>query len=564
MVNYRTILIVTYGRSGSTLLQGILNAIPNVTIRGENNNFCWGLYEAWKAILQTREEFEKYKRTKQSDSVCYGAAYMDPKRFEELALEVIKSQLDLSKYADDLTWGFKEVRYIDYLDELPRFLNFMARVLPNLGIIFNTREHASVVRNWHCPEKNVKNLPNLLSKADRVFFEYAEKNKNAFICRYERVILGKRGLSPLFDFLGTQPRIEDLIEVLENSHDYSGENETVERSKVLRTEGENKFFHRPSLPPYLDKVSEKMINSGNCPVVISTIKNEIERLPWFLEYYRKLGVKSFIFVDNESKDQSSNFLKDQPDVTLYHAPENFFSKSKFGTEWTDALSYEHALGRWVLVADVDEVLTWPGCQGQGLGGLVKEADRLGLNRVFTPMIDVYGSVPCSEMEPYQPGEPFSKWANLIDPFEKMKHGFRNGRFFLFGGPRMRFSKPSVRPPIMSKQKLYFVEDGGFKSSDPHFDNYVLPSPLVVPFLHYKFLPDFEEKIDRAILEGQHWNNAEEYKSYKGASLYQRNLTIDESIQIQEPEDLQTFIDKISKQIRGKNISGSIHWKNKTI
>ena len=65
---------------------------------------------------------------------------MDPKRFEELALEVIKSQLGLCKYPDDLTWGFKEVRYIDYLDELPWFLNFMARVLTNLGIIFNTRE----------------------------------------------------------------------------------------------------------------------------------------------------------------------------------------------------------------------------------------------------------------------------------------------------------------------------------------------------------------------------------------------------------------------------------------
>ena len=418
MANYRTILIVTYGRSGSTLLQGILNAIPNVNIRGENYNFCWGLYEAWKAIVQTREEFEKYKRTNQSDSACYGAGYMDPKRFEELALEVIKSQLGLSKYPDDLTWGFKEIRYIDYLDELPRFLNFMARVLPNLGIIFNTREHASVVRNWLWPEKNVKNLPALLSKADRVFFEYAEKNKNAFICRYERVLLGKRGLSPLFDFLGTQPRIEDLIEALENSDSYSGENETAERSKALRTEGENKIFNRPSLPPYIEKVSERTIINEDCPMVISNIKDEIARLPYFLNYYRKLGAKSFVFVDNESKDQSANFLKDQPDVTLYHAPEKYFSKSKQGTEWANALSYKHALGRWVLVADVDELLTWPGCHRQGLKGLVKEAERLGLNRVFTPMIDVYSPVPCSEMEPYQPGEPFSKWANLIDPLRK--------------------------------------------------------------------------------------------------------------------------------------------------
>ena len=148
MANYRAILIVTYGKSGSTLLRGILNAIPNVKIRGENYNFCWGLYEAWKAIVQTREEFEKCKKTNQSGSACYGTGYMDSKRFEELALEIIESQLGLSKYPDDLTWGFEEASYIDYLDELPRFLNFMARVLPNLGIIFNTREHASVVRNW--------------------------------------------------------------------------------------------------------------------------------------------------------------------------------------------------------------------------------------------------------------------------------------------------------------------------------------------------------------------------------------------------------------------------------
>lgn len=39
-----------------------------------------------------------------------------------------------------LPGGFKEVRYIDYLDELLCFLNFMARVLTNLGNIFNTRE----------------------------------------------------------------------------------------------------------------------------------------------------------------------------------------------------------------------------------------------------------------------------------------------------------------------------------------------------------------------------------------------------------------------------------------
>ena len=35
---FRTVNIVTYGRSGSTLLMGLLNAIDGYRIRGENFN----------------------------------------------------------------------------------------------------------------------------------------------------------------------------------------------------------------------------------------------------------------------------------------------------------------------------------------------------------------------------------------------------------------------------------------------------------------------------------------------------------------------------------------------
>lgn len=36
---FGSILVITYGRSGSTLLQGILNSIDGILIRGENHNF---------------------------------------------------------------------------------------------------------------------------------------------------------------------------------------------------------------------------------------------------------------------------------------------------------------------------------------------------------------------------------------------------------------------------------------------------------------------------------------------------------------------------------------------
>ena len=49
-MKFDSVLIVTYGRSGSTLLQGILNSIEGCLIRGENDNFCFALYQAHQSI----------------------------------------------------------------------------------------------------------------------------------------------------------------------------------------------------------------------------------------------------------------------------------------------------------------------------------------------------------------------------------------------------------------------------------------------------------------------------------------------------------------------------------
>ena len=41
---YNFVFIFTYGRSGSTLLMGLLNSLPHYCIRGENNNLLHRLY----------------------------------------------------------------------------------------------------------------------------------------------------------------------------------------------------------------------------------------------------------------------------------------------------------------------------------------------------------------------------------------------------------------------------------------------------------------------------------------------------------------------------------------
>lgn len=122
--SFDSILVVTYGRSGSTLLQGVLNALPSVLIRGENYNFCWGIYQAWKSICVAKLKFGDSNKTKMKSSSWYGAELLSPSNFQEMARELIKVQLGIPSDSD-MVWGFKEIRYIDFLDELPKFLDFM-------------------------------------------------------------------------------------------------------------------------------------------------------------------------------------------------------------------------------------------------------------------------------------------------------------------------------------------------------------------------------------------------------------------------------------------------------
>ena len=48
-----------------------------------------------------------------------------------------------------------------------------------------------------------------------------------------------------------------------------------------------------------------------------TVRNEAQRLPYFLEHHRRLGVDHFLIVDNDSDDGSRDWLAGQPDVSLW-------------------------------------------------------------------------------------------------------------------------------------------------------------------------------------------------------------------------------------------------------
>ena len=490
---FKSILVVTYGRSGSTLLQGVLNTLPSVKIRGENHDFCWGLYLAYKSLIVAQKNFGG-KRSEASTSAWYGAKNLSPELFIEHARMLLKAQLCPEDEETNLIWGFKEIRYLNHLDELPGFLDFLSNLLPNPAIIFNTRDHNSVCTSAFWKLEPEEALRKKLTLADRIFYEYAEHNKHAFICRYERVALGMHGLKPLFNFLGMQPDPRNLDLVVQTPHSYARKPETVklatnDRRKLSTYDISKLPDDHPCQPerPFED------YNPSGRVVVFCIVKDEITRLPWFLKYYRHLGCRDFIFIDTGSKDGTVDYLKLQSDTYLYHAPASQLTASRWGTQWLNTLGPKHAMHRWALLADIDELLTWPDQELTGLEGLVLEAERLGLNRVFTPIIDIYSEKPCDTLDDYQSGQPYDTLCHLMDSVEHTKAFWNKHRLILQSGPRFRHLTNGKKiAPFMTKQNLYYVEHGGFEHIGCHFDTYALPSPLVAPFLHFKFLPDFKK------------------------------------------------------------------------
>src|SRR6056297_1358246 len=66
-------------------------------------------------------------------------------------------------------------------------------------------------------------------------------------------------------------------------------------------------------------------------LLVSTFRNERVRLPYFLRYYRDLGVDHFLFVDNDSTDGTFACLEGQDDISVWHTKASY-KRATYGVD----------------------------------------------------------------------------------------------------------------------------------------------------------------------------------------------------------------------------------------
>ena len=89
-------------------------------------------------------------------------------------------------------------------------------------------------------------------------------------------------------------------------------------------------------------------------VCFSVIRDEALLLPFFIDYYRDLGVTHFVFIDNGSIDGSLIILKERTDVciSVYYTTDSY-DANEAGLTWVNNLLRTDYKDKTCLVVDVD-------------------------------------------------------------------------------------------------------------------------------------------------------------------------------------------------------------------
>ena len=261
--------------------------------------------------------------------------------------------------------------------------------------------------------------------------------------------------------------------------------------------------------------------------LFSTVHNERHRLAYFLDYYRKLGVNHFFFVDNDSDDGTGEFLAAQPDVSLWFSSASY-KRANFGMDWVNNLLRKYARDHWALVVDVDEFFVYPYYDTRPLRALTDWLDASSIKSFGALLLDMYPENQLEDQKYIAGQSPFETLTHFDSGNYTQKLNKKYGNLWIQGGPRQRvfFADKPALAPALNKIPLVKWTRGNVYVSSTHT---LLPRGLNKTFedwggekicgclLHTKFLPDLAHKTAREETRRQHYAGGREYRAYKSAN-----------------------------------------------
>jgi hypothetical protein len=206
-------VIVTVGRTGSTLLQGVLNSIDGWCIRGENKGLLLKLYAARQSLISSR--LVGMPKHSVSSHPFFGSEFLEPDAFEVDARATFLRQAAVPPGIR--TTGFKEIRWRSSDlggHNLWSYLRFLARVFPGVKFIHLTRDFEQVCASSWWPLYDREELHDEANSLTLLM-----RNAPVPVFELDFAQLVAVDLAPMFEFLDElfhAERVGELVKVRHN------------------------------------------------------------------------------------------------------------------------------------------------------------------------------------------------------------------------------------------------------------------------------------------------------------------------------------------------------------
>jgi hypothetical protein len=209
------LFVLTYGRSGSTLLQGILSSVPGVMVRGENGGVIDHLFRFHDTVLGHRERLARPGGLPPSHPWWGVDGYPDDAALRNLRTLLLETVLRPAP--DTRVVGFKEIDWP--VERLPEVIAFMRAVFPGARFVLNTRNLDDVARSkWWARQPDA--LGRLRTMEDAFVRATDALGRDAYHVHYDDYVADPAVLRGLFEWLGENFDEDRVREVMLVRHSY--------------------------------------------------------------------------------------------------------------------------------------------------------------------------------------------------------------------------------------------------------------------------------------------------------------------------------------------------------
>lgn len=215
--NRRYVFVVTYGRSGSTLLMNLINSADGCCIRGENNNALYGLYQSYAALNDAVTSEAKSKNAHKPTSPWFGLSAINTGDYVDGLIETFTQEV-LRPQAGDRVIGFKEIRHsAANMPDFQGYMTFLTTRFPQAKIVFNHRNLDDVSKSkwWANAPRGLDTLKDMEAK----FNSFNDPSLH-FHFSYDRALNDRAHVAELYEFLELGFDAQKIEQVFAMRHSY--------------------------------------------------------------------------------------------------------------------------------------------------------------------------------------------------------------------------------------------------------------------------------------------------------------------------------------------------------